>query len=110
MPGWPAHVEHQVMKQEAAASAADRALSLLARYPNVSGAEASEILSYLRRMRYVEMERLASDQTVRRQLDVFLRAHKEEFRYAFIEIVTFVALIVAFLAICWVLWHPVGGG
>ena len=109
MQGWTAHVEHEVMKRGAVNPPADRPLSLLSRYPSVSGAEAAEILRYLRRIRYVEMERLASDEAVRRQLDRFLRTHKEDLRYSPAEIVTVIALVVAFLAICWVLWHPIGG-
>jgi hypothetical protein len=109
MAGWPAHIENQVLKREAAASSASRFRSLLERYPQVSGSEAAEILKNVRKMRYVEMDQMAADEAVRRQLDRFLRTHKEELRYSPTEIVTIISLVVAFLAICWVLWHSIGG-
>jgi hypothetical protein len=109
MAGWPAHVESQVMKRAAAKSSDEHFRSLLERYPNVSGSEAAEILKHVRKMRYGEMEELAADETVRRQLDHFLRTYRDRLRKSPTEIVTIVALIVAFLAICWVLWHPIGG-
>jgi hypothetical protein len=109
MAGWPAHIENEVLKREVAAASADRFRTLLERYPDVSGSEAAEILRHVRKMRYVEMEQLAADEAVRRQLDRFLRTYKEELRYSPAEIVTVIALVIAFLAICWVLWHPIGG-
>jgi hypothetical protein len=114
MAGWPAHIEHQVLKTAAAAelsiAASDRVRTLLARYPNVSGTEAKEILKYVKRARVVDIQRLAHDETLRRQFEHFVRNHRTQLRYSAAEIVTVIGLVIAFLAICWLLWHPIGGG
>ncbi len=112
MASWPAQSETLFAKRDAADRPADkrtRIVNLVAKYPNVSAAEAAEILKHIRTARYVEIERLASDETVRAQLQHFFANHRDQLRFGPIEIVTAIALVVAFLAICWLLWNSIGG-
>lgn len=84
--------------------------AMLARYPNVSCAEAAEIAAFLRTARYLDVERMRSDSTVRRQLDLFVRHHRHALKASAVEIVSAIALVVGFLSICWLLWHSLGPG
>jgi hypothetical protein len=110
---WPAHVENQVLKDAAAAMSrvelARDVRSLIARYPRVSAEERGAILSYVKRAGYVEMQLLALDETVRRQLGQFLKAHKQQLRYSLGDIATIAAAAVAFFAFCWLLWRSLSG-
>jgi hypothetical protein len=106
---WPAHLESQVLKNVAVAesrlASADRVRSLIARYPDISKAQAAEVLKFVKHARYVEMQLLAADESVRRQLDIFLKAHKRQLRYSAADIISFLALAIAFLTFCWLLWQ-----
>lgn len=108
---WPAHLENQVLKNVAAAQArlasADRVRSLFARYPDISASQTGEILNHLRHARYVEMQLLASDESLRRQLEIFLKAHKRQLRYSAGDVITIAALVLAFFAFCWLLWQAI---
>lgn len=94
----------------AAASASTRIIDLLARYPHVSGAEAAEIADYLKKARYVEVERIRTDDSLRDQLDLFISKHRHALRPSAVDIVSMVAITIAFLAICWLLAQSVGAG
>lgn len=87
-----------------------RIVELLARYPNLSCAEAGEILSYLKRARYLEIERLRSHHSVKRQLDSFMKGHRHALRLTASEVVAGIALVIAFLATCWLLWQALAMG
>lgn len=84
-----------------------RILELLASYPHVSTSEAREILQYLKRAKYVEIESLRSDASVRHQLDTFIRANSHELAFSATELVIVLCLVVAFLSTCWLLWQAV---
>ena len=113
MAGWPAHIEQQVLKRAAAAdmrlAAAYRALTLLARYPDISGAEADEILSYVKRASATDIRLIADDEPMRRQFERFVGSHSRQLRYSAVEVVTGIGVVVAFFAICWLLWQSIGG-
>jgi hypothetical protein len=109
---WPAHLENQVLKNVAAAetrlASADRVRSLIARYPETSPAQNAEILKFLKHARYVEMQLLATDESLRRQVEIFLKAHKRQLRYSAGDVITIAALVLAFFAFCWLLWQTMG--
>ena len=106
---WPVHLESQVLKSVAAAesrlASADRVRSLIARYPDISKSQAAEVLKFVKYARYVEMQLLAADESIRRQLEIFLRVHKRQLGYSAVDIVSFLALAIAFITFCWLLWH-----
>jgi hypothetical protein len=81
----------------------ERMAQLIARYPDISGAEAAEIMRYLRSARYVEIARLTSDETVRSQLDLFIRNHKHEIQGSAFDWIAAIALAIAFIATLWLL-------
>ena len=82
----------------------ERIVQLIAQYPHISGAEAAEILRYLRNARYVEIARLTSDESVRSQLDRFIRNHKHEIQGSAFDWIAATALAVGFIASLWLLW------
>jgi hypothetical protein len=82
----------------------DRIVQLIAQYPHISGAEAAEIMRYLRSARYAEIARLTSDESVRNQLDHFIRTHKHEIQGSAIDWIAAIALAIGFIASLWLLW------
>lgn len=89
-------------------AASRRIVELVARYPQISGREATEIVAFLKSARYMDIQRLTSDEAVRRQLDIFMRGHRHSLKASATEIVSAVALVVAFLSICWLIWQAAG--
>lgn len=87
-------------------SGIERVAQLTARYPNVSASEAAEILQFVRTARYAEVGLLASDESLRRQLDHFIRNHKHELRWSMTDWAVAIGLLIAFLAVSWLLWSP----
>jgi hypothetical protein len=87
-------------------SVIERVRQLTARYPNVSASEAAEILQFVRTARYAEIGLLASDESLRRQLDHFIRSHKRELRWSMTDWAVLIGLLIAILAVCWLLWSP----
>ena len=87
-------------------SGIERIAQLTARYPNVSASEAAEILQFVRTARYAEVGLLASDESLRRQLDHFIRNHKHALRWSMIDWAVVIGLLIIFLAVCGLLWTP----
>lgn len=87
-------------------SGIERVARLTARYPNVSSSEAAEILRFVRTARYAEIGLLASDESLRRQLDHFIRNYKHELRWSMTDWAVAIGLLIAFLAASWLLWSP----
>ena len=87
-------------------SGIERVAHLTARYPNVSASEAAEILQFVRTARYAELGMLASDEGLRPQLDQFIKNHKHELRWSMTDWAVLIVLLIAFLAVCWLLWSP----
>ena len=84
-----------------------RVSQLTTRYPDVSASEAAEILQFVRTARYAEVGLLASDENLRRQLDHFIRNHKDELRWSMSDWAVVIGFLIAFLAVCALLWSPV---
>ena len=82
----------------------ERIVQMIARYPHISGAEAAEIMRYLRNARYLEIARLTSDESVRRQLDHFIHNHKHEIQGSAFDWIAAIALAIGFVASLWLLW------
>lgn len=93
-----------------AAAYGERAIAMLARYPDVSGAEADEIAAFLKGARYLEVEHIRRDDGLRHQIDLFVRHHGSALRPSATDVVSILALAVGFLAICWLLWQSLGAG
>ena len=90
---------------------ADQRISdLLARYPNISGADEREILSFLKRAKYLDIALLKSDRSVQRQLDLFIRSHTRALKYSAPEVIAIACMVLAFLAACWLLWQATAFG
>ena len=89
----------------------ERILHLLKLYPNISGAEEREILTFLKNARYLDIALLKADRTVKRQLDLFIRANTRTLGFSAPEIVAVACMVIAFLTICWLVWQAtmIGG-
>lgn len=85
-------------------SKSERIDRLLARYPNISGSEAAEILRFVRSARSAEIARLACDEPLRRQLDQVIRNHKHELHWSSSDWVIPIALLIGSFMACWLLW------
>jgi hypothetical protein len=80
---------------------------LLIRYPQVSGAEAKLILTFLRKGRHLDVGMLTSDEQLKPHLDRFTADHAHHFRLSVGEASTVVAAIAGFLVICWLVWEAI---
>jgi hypothetical protein len=87
--------------------AAERIVQLLRRYPYISGAEASEIVGFLRTGRYRDVRQLAADKSIHRQLDDFVRGRRRELNDMANPIIA-IGLILLFLAGLWAVGQPLG--
>jgi hypothetical protein len=83
----------------------DRAASLLTRYPALSRDESKEVLRFLKSARHLDVGLLSSDDAVRPRLDAFLEDHKKHLGVTALEAGWVIGLILAFLAVCWMLWE-----
>lgn len=88
----------------------DEARDLLARYPQVSNAEARLILDFLRNGRHLDVGMLTADQALKSRLDSFMADHRKELRLGIGEGSAAVGAIAAFLGLCWFLWELVKPG
>lgn len=86
------------------ASPRERILGLVERYPGISGEEASEIIRFIRTARYSQIASLTADESVRKQLDHFIRTHNHEFRQSAGEWIAPIALLIGILGSAWLLW------
>jgi hypothetical protein len=91
-----------IQKQQSCPRA--RIVSLVSRYPEISGAEASEIIRFIRTARYSEIASLTADESVRKQLDHFIRTHNHEFRWSAGEWIAPIALLIGIVGSAWLLW------
>ena len=88
----------------------EQAGDLLLRYPRVSDAEARLILGFLRHGRHLDVGMLTADETLKPQLDSFMRDHGKHLRVSFGEGSAVVAAIAGFLILCWLVWEVVKPG
>jgi hypothetical protein len=101
-----AHTRHEQVR--ALRATRQQAADLLARYPDVSEAEAKQILAFLRHGRHLDVGMLTADERLKPQLDLFTADHAKHLRVGVIEGATVVGAIVGFLALCWLVWEAVG--
>lgn len=80
-----------------------RVVRILERYPYISSRESGEVLRYVRRARTLDLARLRADHSIERQLDQFMVSHQPALRLTSTEVITMAALLIAFLASCWLL-------
>ena len=83
----------------------DSAASLLTRYPGLSKDESKEVLHFLKTARHLDVGLLSSDAAVRPRLDAFMEDHKKHLSVTAAEAAWVVGLILAFFAVCWMLWE-----
>jgi hypothetical protein len=76
----------------------ERIVRILARHPNLTPEETNEIVRYLRDARYVDIARLAVDESIRRQLDSVVRAHRHEIGSRPIKLFAAALLIILLVA------------
>ena len=86
----------------------DRIRHLIARYPDLSHAEADEITRFIKSARYVEIGHLTADESIRRNLEAFFLSHKSQLRMSRTEWLVGATLMAAFLVLCWLVWQPIG--
>jgi hypothetical protein len=95
------------MEARALRSSRQQTAELLDRYPDISEAERAEIVSFMRTGRHIDIGLLTSNDALRPKIDAFMADHKKEMRLGSSEIVTVVAAVVAFLALCWLVWEAI---
>jgi hypothetical protein len=78
---------------------------LLRRYPQVSDAEAKQIVTFLREGRHLDVGMLTGDEALKPHLDRFMADHAKHFRLSVGEAAGVTAAIVAFLGFCWLIWE-----
>lgn len=86
----------------------DRITHLIARYPDLSHAEADEITRFIKSARYVEIGHLTADESIRRNLEAFFRSHKSDLRTTRMEWLVGATLMAAFLVLSWLVWQLIG--
>ena len=82
----------------------ERASDLLARYPDVTGQEAREILSFLRDGRYLDVGLLTSNPRLKPNLDAFLKDHWVHFHVKPGQGEAIVGITVLLLFVAWAIW------
>ncbi|MCL6699246.1 hypothetical protein LZ496_10695 [Sphingomonas sp. NSE70-1] len=99
-------MEHQILHESAGARRLDleRASELLARYPDVSGKEAREILTILRDGRYLDVGIITSNPQLKPRLDAFVADHWDKFQARSGQAETIAGLIVLLLFVAWAIW------
>ena len=78
---------------------------LLHRYPQVSDAEAREVVTFLRNGRHLDVGLLTGDERLKPHLDRFMADHARHFRLSVGEATGVTAAILAFLGLCWLIWE-----
>ena len=82
----------------------ERASDLLARYPEVTGKEAREILTFLQDGRYLDVGLLTGNPRLKPDLDAFLKDHWIHFHVKPGQGEAAVGIIVLFLFVAWAIW------
>ena len=86
-----------------------RVAKLLARYPEVSDRERREILAFIRNGTTPRIGVVSASDELRPQLDAFIKDHKVHLQISLAHIVRLMAVLMAAMMVCWLLWelvHP----
>jgi hypothetical protein len=78
---------------------------LLSRYPSVSGEEARQIMTFLRRGPHLDVGLLTSNELLRPKLEAFVKDHEAHFKLKWGEGTAAIAGIAALFAILWLVWE-----
>lgn len=81
----------------------DRVAGLLTRYPDVSGHEAREIMTFLQTGRYSDVGRLTQNSCLQGRLDQFVKDHRHQFSTEPGWTEALAALIFPVLFILWII-------
>jgi hypothetical protein len=100
-----AHARHE--EARALRLTRQQVADLISRYPGVSADEAESIRNFLRTGRHLDIGVLTADESLKPQLDAFMKDHGRHFRVGFYEVVALVAAIVGLLALFWLVWQAV---
>lgn len=82
---------------------------LLRRYPDVTAAEAAEILRFLKKAPPVETALLLSETELQPKLNQFREDHRSHFAFGGRDSLILLALLVAVVAACILLWDSGAG-
>jgi hypothetical protein len=99
------HYPHHVGKSPAKRSNSERVSDLVSRYPGVTEQEATEIATFLRTGRHLDVGLLTANDDIRANLDAFMHDHKAVFRVKWWEGVAVTAGIAALLIMFWLIWE-----
>lgn len=83
----------------------ERIAGLIGRYPTISADETSEVLSFLRNARHLDVGLLTSNHRLKPKLDAFMEEHKGHFQVSILEAVAAIAAIAALLFGLWLAWE-----
>ena len=87
-----------------------RTAELVARYPDLSKEETAQVVDFLRNGSSLDIGLLTSQVELRPQLDAFMAEHKKKLQLGIGEATAAVAGIIAFLALCWLVWEAFAPG
>jgi hypothetical protein len=95
------HYPHLVGKISDPRSSRDRVANLVRRYPRVTRDEAKEIVRFMRKGRHLDVGLLTADDTIRPQLDAFMKDHRSRFALKWSEATVLFSGIAALFGMLW---------
>ena len=101
---YPQHVGKTLPRKR---TSSERVAQLVSRYPGVSDQEANEILTFLRTGRHLDVGLLTADESIRPNLDAFMRDHKAAFRIKWWEGAAVTGGIGCALVLFWLIWEAI---
>lgn len=97
------HVSNMQVQPDA--TSREQVADLLERYPHLSQQEVRQILSFLQTARHLDVGLLTASDRLKPKLDAFMNDHRAHFRVGLGEAAGVIAVIVAVLAILWLVWE-----
>jgi hypothetical protein len=85
----------------------DRIGKLLSAYPDVTDEDRKEILAFMKEGRHLDIGLLTANDQLRPKLDAFLADHQRHFALGALDVVRMLAVMVAAVTFCWLLWELV---
>ena len=86
-------------------STRERIANLLKGYPHVSDKDRKEILQFMKEARHLEVGLLTANDSVRPQLDEFMKDHKRHFKVNITDLLRAGAVLGLVLMVCWLVWE-----
>ena len=95
------HYPHLVGKISEPKSDRERVSDLVRRYPKITADEAEEILRFVREGRHLDVGLLTADDTIRPQLDAFVKDHKGHLALKWAEAAVLLSGIAGLFGMLW---------